>query len=349
MSEKEVLLEKRGRLGLVTLNRPKALNALTLEMIDEIHPTLSDWARDDEVAAVVISGAGEKAFCAGGDILHIYEGRADGHNAFGEAFFAGEYRLNQRVRRFPKPYIAIMDGIVMGGGVGLSVHGSHRIVTEHTLFAMPETGIGLYPDVGATYVLPRLPGRLGMFLGLTGWRMKAADCLYAGLATHYVERAETAALIAALEDAEDGAVIDDVLSRFSRDPDPSALEGMREDIDQCFDKSSVAEIMAALGELEAEWAGKALAMMQRASPTSLELTFRQLGEGASLDFEDCMTLEYRLSLACLARHDLYEGIRAIVVEKDQSPRWRPETLAEVSAADIEAAFAPLGGRDLDFE
>jgi enoyl-CoA hydratase len=349
MSEKEVLLETRGRLGLVTLNRPKALNALTLEMIGEIDPTLARWAGSEEVAAVVISGAGERAFCAGGDILHIYEGRADGRNAFGEAFFAGEYRLNRRIRRFPKPYIAIMDGIVMGGGVGLSVHGSHRVVTEHTLFAMPETGIGLYPDVGATYVLPRLPGRLGMFLGLTGWRLKAADCLYAGLASHYVERADTAALMAALEQASDGGGIDDVLRRLSRDPGPSVLAGMQADIDRCFNETSVAGIMAALRALDADWAGKVLAMMERASPTSLELAFRQLSRGAALDFEDCMTLEYRLSLACLAGHDLYEGIRAIVVEKDQAPRWRPETLAEVSTTDIEAAFAPLGERDLRFE
>lgn len=352
-SKKEVLFETRGRLGLVTLNRPKALNALTLDMIGEMDPTLARWAGSDDIAAVAVMGAGDKAFCAGGDILHIYHGRRDGRNPFGEAFFAAEYRLNRRVRRLPKPYVALMDGIVMGGGVGISVHGSHRVVTEHTLFAMPETGIGLYPDVGSTYVLPRLPGQLGMFLGLTGWRLKAADCLYAGLATHYVEWADIEALLAAVAGmgagAGEGAALDGALGRFAQDPGRSVLEDMHGDIDRCFGASNVAEIMAALRGLDADWAGRALAMMERASPTSLELTFHQLRRGATLDFEACMTLEYRLSLACLAGHDLYEGIRAVVLEKGQAPRWQPTALSEVTAESIEAAFAPLGEQDLRFE
>ena len=194
----DIKFERRGGLGLITLNRPKALNALTLEMIGEMHPRLDAWAADPSVKAVAVQGAGDRAFCAGGDILHIYHGREDGRNPFGEAFFRAEYALNRRVKTYPKPYVALMDGVTMGGGVGLSVHGSHRVVSERCLFAMPETGIGLFPDVGGSYFLPRLPGQLGLFLGLTGWRLKAADCLYCGIGTAYLESARIEAFIEAL-------------------------------------------------------------------------------------------------------------------------------------------------------
>ena len=351
--EEEILFEELGAIGLVTMNRPRALNALTLEMIRLLDPQLRRWAEREDVGAVVIRGAGDKAFCAGGDILHIYNGRTDGHNPFGETFFPEEYRLNRRIKRYPKPYIALIDGIVMGGGVGVSLHGSHRVVTENTLFAMPETGIGLYPDVGATYFLPRLPGHLGLFLGLTGWRLKAADCLYAGLATHFVERERleglTETLAAANGKVLDHAEVDTILSDFSGDPGPSTLESLRDGIDRCFAGESVEKIVEALGKEPAEWAAKALSMMERASPTSLRMAFRQLRLGATLEFEDCMRLENRLSLACLTGADFYEGIRAVIVEKDQSPKWQPPSLAEVSSEVLDKAFAPLGEADLQFD
>ena len=352
-AELEIVFEKRGAIGLITMNRPRAMNALTLDMIRLMYSQLRVWADEDEIHAVVIEGEGEKAFCAGGDILHIYNGREDGRNPFGEMFFPEEYRLNHRIKRYPKPYVALIDGIVMGGGVGVSLHGSHRVATENTLFAMPETGIGLYPDVGATYFLPRLPGRLGLFLGLTGWRLRAADCLYCGLADHFVERARLPALKEALTSPAngslDGAGISALLADFAGEAGASKLADMREGIDRCFAGDNLEEIMAALREESAEWAEKALAMMERASPTSLSITFRQLRVGATLEFEECMRLENRLSLACLAGSDFYEGIRAVVVEKDQSPSWRPPSLDEVSPESLDEVFAPRPGGDLQFD
>lgn len=347
-SEPEILFDRQGALGLITLNRPRQLNALTLGMIEEFSLRLAGWAMDDQVERVVIEGAGEKAFCAGGDIVDIYKGRRDdGHNAFGELFFPAEYRLNRLVKRFPKPYIALMDGVVMGGGVGVSVHGSHRVASERTLLAMPETGIGLYPDVGATYFLPRLPGKIGLFIGLTGWRLKAADCFYAGIATHYVEGARHEDLKREL--SRPSADIKDLLAGFSSDPGPAPMAEMREVIDRVFSQTSVGAIMEALEDESADWAAKAHVMMRMASPTSLELTFEQIRRGAELSFEDCMRLELRMTLACLRGHDFYEGIRAAVVDKDRAPRWKPSALDEVSEQAIAGAFAPLGDNELSFE
>ena len=347
-SAPEILFDRQEALGLITMNRPRQLNALTLGMIEELSPRLADWAADDQVERVVIEGAGEKAFCAGGDILDIYKGRRDdGHNAFGELFFPAEYRLNRLVKRFPKPYIALMDGVVMGGGVGVSVHGSHRVASERTLLAMPETGIGLYPDVGATYFLPRLPGKFGLFFGLTGWRLKAADCLYAGIATHYVESARLEELKQEL--STPGAKVEEILAGFSSDPGPAPVADMREWIDRVFSQASVGAIMAALESESADWAAKAHVMMRMASPTSLELTFEQIRRGAELSFEDCMRLELRMTLSCLKGHDFYEGIRAAVVDKDRAPRWEPSSLGEVQAQAIEGAFQPLGENELSFE
>ncbi len=355
MSESDdILFERRGAVALITLNRPRALNALTLEMIEVLHPRLDAWADDPEVPAVVIRGAGDRAFCAGGDVLHIYEGRQDGRNPFGEAFFREEYSLNRRVKTFPKPYIALIDGVTMGGGVGISVHGSHRVATERTLFAMPETGIGLFPDVGGSYFLPRLPGHLGLFLGLTGWRIKAADCLYCGIATSYLDSAGLEAMIEALAAADWNArpaagVVDRVLSEHRSDPGPPPLAEARDVIERCFSADSIEAIVERLRGEADPWSEKALGMLEKASPTSLKLTFRQLQKGRDMGFDEAMIMEYRLSQACTAGDDLYEGVRAVVVEKDQAPAWRPASLAEVSDATIEEAFAPLGARDLTFD
>lgn len=352
-STADIQFEQRGGLGLITLNRPKALNALTLEMIGEMHPRLDAWAADPAVKAVAVQGAGERAFCAGGDILHIYHGREEGRNPFGEAFFRSEYALNRRVKTFPKPYVALMDGVTMGGGVGLSVHGSHRVVSERCLFAMPETGIGLFPDVGGSYFLPRLPGQMGLFLGLTGWRLKAADCLYCGIATVYLESARIDAFIETLASADwvrgpAHALVDEALAGLQGDPGASALADMQPAVDRCFAADSVEAIVTRLEEEPEDWAAKALALIAKASPTSLKLAFRQLRCGADMNFDAAMTMEYRLSQACTAGPDLYEGIRAVVVEKDQAPQWSPASLDAVEPADIERAFAPLGKGDLLF-
>jgi len=270
-------------------------------------------------------------------------------------FFRAEYRLNRRIHTLAKPYIALIDGITMGGGVGISVHGSHRIATEHTVFAMPETGIGLFPDVGGTYFLPRLAGHLGLYLGLTGARLKAADTCHAGIATEYMPAARLDALEAALAAADWGGdangAVDRAVAGFAADPGPAPLDAHRANIDRCFAGESVEAILAALAaEAEADsWAAATLATLRDRSPTSLKVTFEAIRRGGELDFDRAMIMEYRLSQACLARHDFYEGIRALMIDKDGAPSWEPEALAAVTPAMVEAHFAPLGARELTFD
>ena len=345
--EPEIVFERRGPLALATLNRPKALNTLTRGMMQALHPRLADWAGNPAVGAVAIRATGSRAFCAGGDVRRIWEAIREGSD-LPAVFFREEYALNHDIHRFPKPYIALLDGIVMGGGVGLSVHGSHRIVTENTAFAMPETGIGLFPDVGGTYFLTRLEGELGMFLGLTGQRLKAADCLHSGVGTHHVESARLDALVAALAEAgvATSAQVDAVLADFSSDPGPAPLAEQRAAIDRCFAGDSVEAILAALEAEGTPWAQGLLARLARFSPTSLKLTFRQLRQGRGLPFARAMTVEYRLSQACMAGHDFPEGVRALLVDKDNAPQWQPASLEEVSDETIAACFRPLGDQDL---
>ena len=347
----DILFERRGHLALITLNRPKALNALTLDMMRALDPRLDEWEADPRVHAVVIQGAGERAFCAGGDVRALYDSRAEGNRAYRAEFYCEEYPQNRRIFRFEKPYIALIGGITMGGGVGLSVHGSHRVASERTLFAMPETGIGLFPDVGAGYFLPRLPGELGMFLGLTGTRLRAADCLYAKIATHYVPSAEHAAIIGALAAADLGAgrpAVDRALLGFAADPGPAPLAAHRAAIDRCFAGDSVEAIIAALEAEGTPWAEETLKVVATKSPTSLKLTHRQLREGSRLDFERVMIMEYRLCQYCMDGHDFFEGVRAIIVDKDNAPKWNPPMLASVAAAEIDRAFAPRAD-DLRFD
>src|SRR5579875_490453 len=339
----DILFERRGPLGLITLNRPKALNALTLAMMSALDPRLDEWEADPDIHAVVIQGAGERAFCAGGDIRALYESRAKGDRCYRAAFYREEYSQNRRIFRFKKPYIALIDGITMGGGVGLSVHGTYRVATEHTLFAMPETGIGLFPDVGGGYFLPRLPGQLGMYLGLTGHRIKGADCLYAGIATHYAASDRLPALLAALEAADFGKApnaVRDILARFASDPGPAPLAGHRAEIDRCFAPDSIEGILNALDAAGTPWAQETRRTLATKSPTSLKLTFRQLREGKRLDFEAVMIMEYRLCQYCMDGHDFFEGVRAVLLDTDNMPSWSPPSLAEVRDEEIARAFAP---------
>lgn len=336
---------ERGR-ARVLLNRPKALNALSFEMAKRFDARLSEWAEDPAVRFVVIEGAGERAFCAGGDIRELYRSMNDPASTLAADFYRVEYRLNHRIHAFPKPYVALIDGVVMGGGVGVSVHGSHRVVGDKLLFAMPETGIGLFPDVGGSYFLPRLPGRLGFYLGLTGARIGAADALYCGIATHYVPSDRFAALRTALD--EGGAEgIDAAIARFAADPGPAPLAAHRAAIDRCFAAGTVEGVLDALRAEGTEWARETLAGLAKKSPTSLKVTLRQLQRGAGLDFAAAMRMEYRLSQHFCAGHDFREGIRAVVIDKDNAPRWRPDRLDAVSEADVESYFAPLPGGDLE--
>ena len=343
----EILFEARGGVGLVTLNRPQALNALTLAMVRSLDVRLRAWAGDPEVRCVAIQGTGDRAFCAGGDIRALYDSRKSKIGTLTADFYREEYRLNRLIKRYPKPYVALIDGVVMGGGVGVSVHGSHRIATERTLFAMPETGIGLFPDVGGSYFLPRCPGRVGFYLGLTGARIKAADCLYAGIATHHLPFSALDALVSALRE-DTGSAVTDIVSRFATSPGEATLERDRAGIDRCFAPASVEAIQAALEADGSEWAKGARMAMGEKSPTCEKVALRQLERGAALPFEDCMVMEFRLSQRAMAAHDFYEGVRAAVIDKDRAPKWHPASLAEVSGADVEAWFAPLPGGDLDF-
>ncbi|WP_137391365.1 enoyl-CoA hydratase/isomerase family protein [Rhodoligotrophos defluvii] len=335
--EADVLFEEIGLAGVITLNRPKALNALTLDMVREIRPKLKAWAGDPRIARVIIRAAGDRAFCAGGDIRALHDwGRARAPEFLD--FYREEYQLNAFIKHFPKPYIALLDGITMGGGVGLSVHGSHRVATERLTFAMPETGIGLFPDVGGTYFLPRCPGAVGMYLGLTGARIKAADALNAGIATHAAASADLPALLERLTEATD---VEDALAAYARPPAEAPLAAMRDSIDRHFRGDSVEAILASLESDPGEWAQQNARALRGKSPTSLKIAHRQLKEGAKLGFDDCMRLEYRLVNRVFEGHDFYEGVRAVIIDKDQEPKWQPASLAEVSPAMVDAYFAPL--------
>jgi len=350
-SSEDIVFERRGGLVVVTLNRPRALNALSLDMCRALDAGLQEWQADPSVHAVLIKGSGERAFCAGGDIRRLYQTLIEEGPAEAVRFYAVEYPMNARLHHFTKPYVALLDGITMGGGVGVSAHGSHRVVTERTAFAMPETGIGLFPDVGATYVLPRRPGAIGIYLGLTGARLGAADCLYAGIGSAFVPAQELDALEAALAGTDFGddahRAVDRVLGGFHRDPGAPELADVRARIDACFGGECLDDVLAALRDEAAGWGRAQLEVLETKSPTSLAVTFRALKGGRSLDFNSTMRTEYRLVQRFMAGHDFREGVRALIVDKDNKPRWRPATLAEVTPADVDAYFAPLPDGELE--
>ncbi len=341
----EIHFSRRGGLGRIVLNRPKALNTLTLGMCEALLLQLQAWNADPDINAVVIAGAGEKAFCAGGDVVRLYEDHKVG-GSLARAFWRTEYRCNAAIKYFAKPYIALMDGFVMGGGVGVSVHGSHRVVTERTMFAMPETLIGLFPDVGASYFLPRLPGAMGMYLGLTGSRLRGMDCVALGIAQALVLHERLEALEAALAEvaAED---VSGVVASFAEPLVNAPIFAQQAAIDVHFSQTSVEAICDSLKSDDSEWAKAQLVALQKYSPLALQITFRQIRAGATLSFDDCMRLEWRLASRIAHGHDFYEGVRALLVDKDSAPKWRPATLANVSAADVENYFAPLPGDELN--
>lgn len=333
MSADDILFEWKRGLAVVTLNRPGALNALTLEMARALDRMLVEWAADEGVRAVLVKAAGDKAFCAGGDVRRLYDaGRAGERYPYD--FYRDEYRLNARIHHFPKPYVAFMNGIVMGGGVGLSVHGSWRVASERTTFAMPETGIGLFPDVGGSWFLPRLPGRTGMYLAMTGARLKAADAVYAGLCDLYIPTARLAQVEEALAAGEE---VEATLRRFAQEPGQATLPDLREDIDRCFAGYDAEGYLRAL-DASGDWGRKTADTLRAKSPSSVKMTIQQLRYGGRLSFNDCMRMEYRLACACVRGHDFYEGVRAVIVEKDQKPRWRPATLGEVRPQDVREWF-----------
>ncbi|MBU1347338.1 MAG: enoyl-CoA hydratase/isomerase family protein [Alphaproteobacteria bacterium] len=336
MSEAEVITRIEGSVGRITLNRPKALHALNLSMCEAMTAALMDWRDDAAVTSVLIDHSGERGFCAGGDIRMIAEsGATDAVEA--RAFFLSEYRLNHLMFEYPKPITAIVDGIVMGGGVGISEPAKVRIATERTTYAMPETGIGLFPDVGGGWFLPRLPGETGTWLALTGARLKAADTVALGIHTHFVASGEIETVKADLIARGPDAVADHATAAGS-----APLAAHREAIDRLFAHDTLEAIFAALEADGSDWALAQLATLKTKSPQSLKVTLRQLRAGRAMtDFAEVMAMEYRLGGRVVRTHDFQEGVRAVIVDKDNSPGWSPATVEGVTAGDLDALFAPL--------
>ncbi len=347
----EILFERKGGWGVVTLNRPQALNALTWGMVEAFRRELRKWEMDPAIGAVLVKGAGEKAFCAGGDIRWLAEeAKKDPKHASG--FFREEYRNNAAIHHFPKPYVALMDGIVMGGGVGISVHGDFRVVGDRTLFAMPETGIGLFPDVGGGHFLPRLHDGLGLYFALTGARAKAADCMASGVATHYTPTDQIAALEAELMELRPNsrghADIEAVLDRFAGDPGEAPLNLVRQQIKGLFQgHARIKDLIAALEKDGGQFAKETLATLARMSPTSMKIAFEQMKRGHALDFDHVMQMEFRIVRRVMENHDFFEGVRAQIIDKDRNPRWSPAGLSDVSEAEVANYFEPLGAEELE--
>lgn len=334
----EILFDRRGAAGLVTLNRPQALNAVTHGMVRALRAKLDEWRDDPAVTRVVVTAAGERAFSAGGDLRHIYDlGRA---GRFDEAleFWRDEYALNTVIKRYPKPYVALIDGIVMGGGVGISIHGSHRVAGDRYQFAMPEVGIGFFPDVGATWFLPRMPGALGAYCGLTAERLRAEDAVAAGVATHRVRSAR----LADLREGLCGTVpVDALIAAFAEPAAEGPVMAMRDTIDRHFAAHTVEDIVAGL---ESDRAAPAQAMagaIRGKAPRSLKIALAQVQGGRVWSFDDCMRAEFRIVSRVVQGEDFYEGVRAVIIDKDNAPRWRPDQLSQVAPAEVERHFAPL--------
>jgi enoyl-CoA hydratase/carnithine racemase len=331
MTDATVIARIEGRVGLVRLNRPKALNALDLSMIRAIGAALAAWRDEPHIHAVLVESSSDRAFCAGGDIRAIRDLALAGDEEAIRTYFTEEYALNAAIASYPKPYIAMIDGICMGGGIGISVHSDIRVATEHGLFAMPETAIGMFPDIGATHMLPRLPGELGMFLGLTGTRLGGADAVHVGIATHLVPRENLPALCDAV--VRDGVA---PVAVSARELPPFSLAPHRAAIDRCFSADSVPAIVARLEAEGGQWADATLATLRSMSPSALCWTFAALRRGAGLTLTQALAAELRLVQRVTRHPDFAEGVRAMVVDKDRQPRWSPATLAEVDPEAISA-------------
>ena len=348
MTEAEVLTRLEGGLGRLTLNRPKAMNALTLGMVRAIDAALSVWEKDARVGVVLIDGAGERGLCAGGDIRMFYEARIAGSIEPAIAFWREEYRLNARLKRYPKPIVALMAGTVMGGGIGISAHARHRIVTETTVASMPEVSIGFAPDVGGTYLLSRAPGELGTYMALTAARAGPADAILLGLADLHIPSSRIAAMRNALRQIS-AEQVEATLRSHATEPSAGKLASDRDWIDTCYEGNDVEEILKALEARSVPGATAAATEMRRNAPTSLKVTLRALREARRLgNLEACLAMELRFAAACLSAPDMREGIRAAVIDKDRNPRWSPARLADVTPEALNRYFEHLGPWELVF-
>lgn len=354
MSE-QVIIEVKDSVGIITLNRPKALNALTLEMIRAISAVLAKWRVDGNIESVFLQGQGDRAFCAGGDIKATYFARINGEaegakpEEFAEVYFKEEYDLDLQLHDFPKPVIAFMEGITMGGGFGLAGPCPYRVICEDSIFAMPEVGIGFFPDIGAAYTLGKISGYAGWCLGLTGQSIEAPDILYCGLATHMCERANLdklkTHLINEITDTGDRSIdeaIQDVLDQYNV---PFGMAGSIEAhmplIQMCFSQPSVTEILDALHESGDEWANEQYELMMSRSPTSLLVTFEHMKRCIGGSFAEVLARDYVLAMSFMQEHDYFEGVRAQVVDKDKNPQWKPKNLHEVTPEMVLAYFTSM--------
>ena len=346
MIDEEVFFEVKESLGLITLNRPKALNALTLSMVRKIHPKLKEWENNSSIKYVLIKAQGEKAFCAGGDIRALHDwGKNNEDEAIG--FYREEYTLNQYIKRYPKPYISLVNGIVMGGGVGLSVHGSHRIAGENYSFAMPETGIGLFPDVGGSFFLSRLKYEAGTYLALTGSRIKAADAIFLQTATNFVKSENFSSIINDLSKGERDP--GDIITSYSSSPDEESEFEMISDFSlKNFKGNTIEEIIDNLKNNNSDFARKILSIIGTKSPTSLKVALRSLKLGRKNSFEDCMKMEFRMVNKVMNDHDFYEGVRALIIDKDNKPSWSPKSIEDVEDGFVDEFFHSLTENELKF-
>jgi enoyl-CoA hydratase/carnithine racemase len=338
--DQDILSTVDGHAGVITLNRPKALNALSLSMIREITQTLMAWKDDSKVRTIIIQSNSDKAFCAGGDIRSVYEARSKEDKSLMVDIFQEEYLLNYMIRIYPKPYISLIDGIAMGGGLGISIHGSHRVVTERTTMAMPEAIIGFFPDVGSSYFLNRCPGEIGTYLGVLGESITGEDALYAGLATHRLASADIGQVYKDLTGAQSQEEVDDVLQDAAGGQADCFLQTHRNLIDRCFSFNTIEEIFAALQQESDPFVRDWLKGSLKKSPTSLKLALALLRRTKGLSLREVLALDFCLSQHCVKNHDFFEGIRAVLIDKDQNPHWQPGTLEGVSQEMIEAYFIP---------
>lgn len=344
MQESEVLFSilpgVAGDVAEITLNRPQALNALTLTMCQQIHDKLQRWQEDSSIKAVIIRGRGERAFCAGGDVRALHSSKNNIEPAL--QFFRHEYKMNLAIFHFTKPYIALLDGLTLGGGAGVSIHGSHQVATQKFSFAMPETAIGYFPDIGARYFLNRCPGEIGTYLGLTGNRISVADAYASGLINCFVAEESLEKIVAELCATQFGSepmdTVSSLLATYQIALPATELLQHKKIIDACFAKASVEEILSALAGVESEWAEKTLALLQRRSPTALKVTLNALRRAQGLSFDEIMQMDFNLAHEFMHCHDFFEGVRAVLVDKDQSPAWRPKELAAVTEAMVAKFF-----------
>ncbi len=369
----DILFEEHNHVGWITLNRPKALNALTHEMIKQLDAQLLTWETDPSINAVIIKSNSEKAFCAGGDVRSVYNAKLAGDMAPTQHFFRDEYRMNWRIHRYPKPFVALMNGVVMGGGMGISIHGSHRIVTDNTMLAMPETSIGFFPDIGGTYFLSRCPGKTGLYLGLTGARLNFTDAVYSKLATHYVPQNFLSKLEQEIREIDwvhykvymtkpkwvssqsvsaqgvNHKIIDTVVEKYHAPVGVGPLRRREEQINAMFNADSVQSIIANLTKDDDQWSHETAATLAEKSPTSLVVTLKAIRNATIFKLDATLNMEYRLSQAFMNGYDFFEGVRALLVDKDKQPKWSPESLDAAAQGYADSYFEFNPGIQLNLQ